>query len=36
MAETVPVHYEPWWQPCGIYALIEDKETMVGFAMCRR
>lgn len=29
-------HYEPWWQPYGLYATIADTETMVGFAMCGR
>ncbi|MEZ4731011.1 MAG: GNAT family N-acetyltransferase [Caldilineaceae bacterium] len=29
-------HYEPWWQPYGLYAIIEGQETMVGFAMYGR
>ena len=29
-------HYEPWWQPYGLYAAIDGQETMVGFVMVGR
>lgn len=29
-------HYEPWWQPYGLYATLDGQETMVGFAMYGR
>lgn len=29
-------HYEPWWQPYGLYATIDEQEMMVGFAMAGR
>jgi diamine N-acetyltransferase len=29
-------HYEPWWQPYGLYATIEGQMVMVGFAMYGR
>lgn len=29
-------HYEPWWQPYGIYASIGAEEVMVGFVMYGR
>ena len=29
-------HYEPWWQPYGLYATIDDEATMVGFGMYGR
>ncbi len=32
----VQAHYEPWWQPYGLYATINDQEIMVGFAMYGR
>jgi diamine N-acetyltransferase len=29
-------HYEPWWQPYGLYATIDEQAVMVGFAMYGR
>lgn len=29
-------HYEPWWQPRGLYAVIAGVSVMVGFAMYGR
>jgi len=29
-------HYEPWWQPYGIYAPIDGEEIMIGFVMYGR
>lgn len=29
-------HYEPWWQPYSLCTTIDEKETMVGFAMFGR
>lgn len=32
----VQAHFEPWWQPYGLYAVIDGQATMVGFAMAGR
>jgi len=32
----VQAHYEPWWQPYGLYATIDEQAMMVGFAMAGR
>ena len=29
-------HYEPWWQPYGLYATVDGQPTMVGFALAGR
>lgn len=29
-------HYEPWWQPFGLYAMMDGQETLVGFALVGR